>query len=469
MLVNDLDMRFMGPSATTYSPWVLNAATPASAATTGDNIRDNVEVVFVQSPVIGQTYKIRITHKGTLSGGAQAYSLIVTGVTTNHPPVADAGPNQTIDCVLPTGIQVTFDGSGSYDVDGDPLTYTWSEGSTVLAGPTANASSTVSLLPGVHVITLTVDDGNGMTDTDMATITLNPDVVPPEITAPPALAEPNDEGECGKYLSSFTLGVPIASDDCALASVVNDAPSYFPVGVTVVTWTATDASGNSSTATQSVTILDVEPPKITASVAPDLLWPPNHKMVDITATVSVTDNCSADFVLYSITSNEPDNGLGDGDKPDDIQPGTSGDPRTQFMLRAERSGMGSGRVYTIKYMAMDDAENTAWATVSVVVPHNAPKSIAPVSAVPDAFALLKNRPDPFNPSTVISYRLPDDGHVRLAVYDYLGREIRVLADLFQQKGTHEVVFTARDETSGLYFYRLEWNGQVRTKKMLLVK
>jgi uncharacterized delta-60 repeat protein len=80
MLVNDLDLRIIR-APTTYTPWILNPASPAAAATTGDNIRDNVEQVLIQSPPAG-TYTIRITHKGTLSGGAQNVALIVSGAST---------------------------------------------------------------------------------------------------------------------------------------------------------------------------------------------------------------------------------------------------------------------------------------------------------------------------------------------------------------------------------------------------
>lgn len=78
-LVNDLDIR-IGDGTTTYKPWVLDPANPSAAATTGDNIRDNVEQVYIADAVPGKTYTITISHKGTLTSGPQAYSLIVTGV-----------------------------------------------------------------------------------------------------------------------------------------------------------------------------------------------------------------------------------------------------------------------------------------------------------------------------------------------------------------------------------------------------
>ncbi len=76
--------------------------------------------------------------------------------------------------------------------------------------------------------------------------------------------------------------------------VANDAPALFPLGLTVVNWTATDESGNVGMASQNVTIADTIPPELTVEVTPTMLWPPNHKMVSVTATVLATDDCDAD-------------------------------------------------------------------------------------------------------------------------------------------------------------------------------
>lgn len=78
-LVNDLDIR-VSDGTTTFKPWVLDPANPSLPATTGDNIRDNVEQVYVGGVTPGKTYTITVSHKGTLQTGQQAYSLIVTGI-----------------------------------------------------------------------------------------------------------------------------------------------------------------------------------------------------------------------------------------------------------------------------------------------------------------------------------------------------------------------------------------------------
>lgn len=93
MLVNDLDLRVIAPNGTTNFPWILNpdlvnksAATRASAATTGDDNRNNVEQVFIASPASG-TYTVRVTHKGSLHGGTpQAFSWAASGNTPQAKP-----------------------------------------------------------------------------------------------------------------------------------------------------------------------------------------------------------------------------------------------------------------------------------------------------------------------------------------------------------------------------------------------
>ncbi len=102
------------------------------------------------------------------------------------------------------------------------------------------------------------------------------------------------------------------------------------------------------------------------SVSPEVLWPANHKYVDVTATVLVSDNFDPNptVSLVSVTSNEPDNGEGDGNTDQDIIV----EDDFNFRLRAERSGNGDGRIYTITYEVTDACGNSSLASVTVTVP-----------------------------------------------------------------------------------------------------
>ena len=82
---------------------------------------------------------------------------------------------------------------------------------------------------------------------------------------------------------------------------------------------------------------------------------------------------------------------------------------------------------------------------------------------------LSNYPNPFNPTTTISYELPSNSFVTLKVYDVLGREVKTLVNGYQEAGSHSVQFNGENLPSGVYLYRLTAPGVVQVKKMLMMK
>lgn len=91
------------------------------------------------------------------------------------------------------------------------------------------------------------------------------------------------------------------------------------------------------------------------------------------------------------------------------------------------------------------------------------------SEIPDSYSLSQNYPNPFNPATKIKFALPTSGFTSLKVYDISGKEISNLLNSNIQAGTYEVLFDASYYSSGAYFYKLESNGYIETKKMFLIK
>ena len=170
----------------------------------------------------------------------------------------------------------------------------------------------------------------------------------------------------GIPLFSFANPELMVRDDCA-GVIVNrtgvPANNLFPTGETLVTYTATDASGNLATWTQKVTVADNTPPVISgAAVNPATLWPPNREMVDVTVNYDAADNCGMLETTLSVTSNEPVTA--------DARPAWQVVDAHHVRLRAQRSARAGDRIYTITITAKDIHGNVAHKSVEVTVPQN---------------------------------------------------------------------------------------------------
>ncbi|MFM8596585.1 MAG: PKD-like domain-containing protein, partial [Flavobacteriales bacterium] len=147
--------------------------------------------------------------------------------------------------------------------------------------------------------TVTVTGPNGCTVTSLPTIVTIGDDIAPVIYAP---INVNVNPNLGCTAVGVALGTPVVSDNCTVASVTNNAPALFPIGTTTVTWTVTDASGNTATATQLVNVVDQVAPVATA---PAHVTVNTNNFCDATGvnlgTPEATDNCT----IASITNDAP--------------------------------------------------------------------------------------------------------------------------------------------------------------------
>ena len=273
--------------------------------------------------------------------------------------------------------RVVLDGSCSSDVDSTEGTnddindFDWYEvidacdpNSDIYIGSGEVMECNLGL--GEHLIILEVTDKAGAFDSNEVVITTE-DVTPPEVTLN---RSETVVLECA--IDSYVEEGAAANDNCDEAVPViigGDAVDTSVCGTYAVTYDATDDSGNAAEQViRTVIVQDTTPPEFSLAVEPNILWPPNGKMVEVRPEWEVSDNCDeeVEVSLVSVTSSEDDDSRGDGHTSKDIRIGDDG----SIYLRAERSGKGTGRVYTLTYEAVDDSGNVAEASATVTVPHS---------------------------------------------------------------------------------------------------
>ncbi len=318
------------------------------------------------SPGSSASFNLNVTADGRLSmGGAPpADTVPPTTVASATPAANGAGWNNTNVRVM---LSATDNPGGSGVQE---ITFSASGAQTIASTTVSGASATIDITTeGQTTITFFAKDHAGNIESAKRLI-VKLDKTPPTII-PSRAPAPNGNG-----WNNTNVTVSFACSDSLSGLAAGSPPA--PITLTgegvnqSVDGTCQDIAGNSASARVSGINIDKTPPTVSCSASPNVLWPPNHNLVPVTLSVVVTDSLSgpAGFVLLSATSNEPDNGLGDGDLPNDIQGFAFGTPATSGQLRAERSGTGTGRVYTLTYKGMDRAGNSATCAATVMVPHD---------------------------------------------------------------------------------------------------
>jgi probable HAF family extracellular repeat protein len=193
--------------------------------------------------------------------GQGAWFLLSLGGSENHPPLANAGLDQSFACGV-SEARVTLDGSASNDPDGDALTYEWFAGNISIG---TGASLSVTLSAGSYAFTLRVTDTKGATSDDSVMVVVGLDTIPPVVECPANRTIP--AGERGQALIPNLIEGLAASDNCSAASalVKQQSPAAGTVvrcGTYIVTLTVVDAAGNHTTCSTTVSVVDVTSPVV---------------------------------------------------------------------------------------------------------------------------------------------------------------------------------------------------------------
>jgi hypothetical protein len=379
--------------ALTYA-WVQLSGGPAVTLTDANTASPTFTAPTVA--LGGETLSFELTV--TANGKTSTDTVSVSVVNVNHPPVADAGVDQSI----AEGSPVTLDGSASYDSDSDPFSYDWVQvgGTPVVALADANAVNPsfvapyvgMSGAPGVVatlIFELRVDDGflpTGAEVVDRVTVEItNTNNDPVANAGDDQTVDENSGVSLSAALSSdpdsdaltyawTQTGGPSVILTLTGANTVDPtftAPFVGAGGVDLeFEVTVDDGYGGTATDTVVIHVQNSNDPPLASAAQPSLacLWPPNHQMVAVGITgVSDPDN-NATITITGVTQDEPTNGLGDGDTAIDAVINADG----TVLLRAERSGKGDGRVYRV-YFTASDLEGSASGVVKVCVPHSVKK------------------------------------------------------------------------------------------------
>ncbi len=389
------------------------------------------EVALSGQPAVGDLFRfleIEFTNAGGLPAGraiffrADTDGILIDGdigpepdnlppgcVTHPGPFVVTAGDlfSTTVDAADPDGdpIAVTVAGlppGATYEVEAagglTTVTFEWTPAAADKAGAPYEVTFTFAdPLGASDSCTFTIEDVNLPPVCDAgggATGTLSFECTSAEVAMVMLNGSATDADDDG-------AGLLFHWDVSNLAVVLDDPDSAtpsgtFPIGSTMATLTVADGRGGVSVCDVVIEVADTMPPEVSCTTSTASLWPPNHKMVQVSLVVVATDACAApDFVVpivVTVRSDEPDNAIGNGDG------NTTGDVDGQdgyaapvnvtglftfnagygehgawvgtIQLRSERAGSADGRAYTIDVAATDSALNVAQTSCVVVVPHD---------------------------------------------------------------------------------------------------
>jgi hypothetical protein len=312
---------------------------------------------------------------------------------SNQIPVADAGEN--IDISTEQMTITIIQGTATDGDENDTLEYRWVKGETALLDWTSvdeNGEcpldlSTISIETGTHTLTLEVTDGQD-TSSDGMILTIDnsaPQAVPTgggtyQIGDPINLGGQVSDFD-GDWLSYEWLVGDEVQFDGQVEVLYGGDPVVLPehelwgldIGSHILTLRVADEYNAPVSSDISVEVVDTMVPTLAPTFDKSILWPANHKMVDITIVANADDISGGPVSLsVMVSSNEPEDGTGDGRTASDWKVVDIDDDSgiITLRLRAESSGSGDGRIYTITITATDEAGNSSTSGVEIIVPHD---------------------------------------------------------------------------------------------------
>ena len=352
-------------------------------------------------------------------------------LTRNQSPIAYAGSDKTVvDSDDNGGETLILNSTGSIDMDGSIVSYAWSEGDSLIATGT---NPSVDLSVGVHMITLTVTDNDGATDTDDVIITV--------------------------FESGFEYSNIWLEAECATVGgnwdILSDA----------------EASNNY--------YVTVKPGVQSLNQAPSS----DDGLIIIPFSVNYSDSYFVYGRLNCLTWDDDSYWIKMDNGAFEMHNGLQNDNGWYWWKFNDYELTEGDHTLTIGYREdgakLDKILVSNYPDVPAGLGSEAENicEIDPVTSTPEVnadekdmgYTLWQNHPNPFNISTSIKYSLKKPGHVYLCIYNLNGQEIETIINQYQAAGEYEIIWQAKGLSGGVYFYRLIAGESFETKKLILQK
>ena len=388
------------------------------------------------------------------------------------PPVANAGGDLLV--ILPESV-ANLDGSSSYDLDTENLSYQWNQtyGPTTVTFSSENSSQTeiTGLSEGVYKFKLIVSDDSHSSQDYVHVFVSSTSSFPPTVTLNTSSLNSNYY-----YGASITLNasandidgtidiVKFYDNENLIGEDSSEPYSYFweniDIGIHAISAQAIDNDGLTSTSsTYSFEILPA--PECTGGPEnQDYTYEFSDDLNNPTLTFIPSENHVGNptCILYYTTSGIP--------------PGYFVSPNVPFQLNAEEGDV-IQFYYTYSYNGLERTTAGNPHTYEIGSCYNSELSNAEI-LLPNNYAVYQNFPNPFNPTTSFRYDLPEDSYVKITIYDILGNKLKDLVSEHQTAGYKTIKWDAannRNEavSAGVYLFRIEAGKFQQTKKMILIK
>ena len=356
--------------------------------------------------------------------------------------VVNVAPEATLSTSSTQGqapYSIDFSASASSDPNGDALTFAWDFGDSA-TGSGENVSHTYTAA-GDYTVILTASDGS-LSDTDSLAISITANLAPD-----------------ASMSTSTTEGIA-------------------PLTVTMDASTSSDPNGDSLTYAwdfkDGTTSTEMKPTHVFSAGVYEVSLVVSDGVLADTSTVTITSTNMAPVAAVSASST-----LGQAPFSIDFNASSStdanGDALTYSWAFGD-TGSGEGEVVSHTYTAAGDytvvltASDGSLSDVDSLTVSIASGVHTETTELPESFVLKAAYPNPFNPTTTVSYGLPIASEVRITVTDMLGRRVAVLeGGGVKPAGHHTVPFDAGDLTSGTYLVRMEAGDFVQTRQVVLLK